>query len=150
MRELKSKPIELPIKTSMMHDQKRLLRKLRRKEGRLTQRNDVSAGQSGRSRRRRRQRKHDNDFQPALDCMLTPWSEWSPCNVSCGKGMVTRFRTIKQEAKKGGKRCPKILLKTNRCESFSKCRKLRLHVHHIFKRRWYVCKQSAITLYGKY
>lgn len=27
-----------------------------------------------------------------VDCRYTPWSEWTPCNVSCGEGYRTRAR----------------------------------------------------------
>ncbi|XP_069502497.1 SCO-spondin-like [Ambystoma mexicanum] len=34
-----------------------------------------------------------NETCPTLDCRWSLWSAWSPCSVTCGKGLQTRFRT---------------------------------------------------------
>ncbi|GLV35646.1 fat-spondin [Carabus blaptoides fortunei] len=44
-----------------------------------------------------------------IDCMVTPWTEWSPCSVTCGSGRSERIRMIKLEARNGGIPCPKRL-----------------------------------------
>ncbi|XP_071515641.1 spondin-1-like [Panulirus ornatus] len=50
-----------------------------------------------------------------VDCMVTPWSEWSPCSITCGKGQKLRRRMIKVQAQHGGKRCPKKLVRRRKC-----------------------------------
>lgn len=57
--------------------------------------------------------------QPApvpIDCVLSEWSPWTPCSVTCGTGRVTSFRMIKREAENGGKACPKKLTRQSRCQ----------------------------------
>ncbi|XP_059485786.1 spondin-1-like [Neocloeon triangulifer] len=50
-----------------------------------------------------------------VDCMITPWAEWSECSASCGVGHRERTRMIKLEAQNGGKPCPKKLSKRKKC-----------------------------------
>lgn len=59
---------------------------------------------------------------PPVDCMVTPWSEWSECTQKCGKEYVTRSRMIKLEAQNGGKKCPRKLKRRKKCK-LPKCRK---------------------------
>lgn len=56
-----------------------------------------------------------NAEQDVQDCMVTPWTEWSPCSVSCGVGKSERYRMIKAEARNGGIPCPKRLVKRRKC-----------------------------------
>lgn len=51
-----------------------------------------------------------------VDCIVSSWSPWSPCSVTCGTGRVTSFRTIKKEARNGGRACPRKLHRRSRCQ----------------------------------
>ncbi|EZA49891.1 hypothetical protein DMN91_012061 [Ooceraea biroi] len=53
---------------------------------------------------------------PPVDCVVTRWSRWSPCNATCGFGYSTSYRTIEREAANGGRPCPKKLHRRYRCE----------------------------------
>ncbi|XP_043915241.1 spondin-1 [Protopterus annectens] len=48
-----------------------------------------------------------------IPCMLTPWTEWSDCSVTCGKGMRTRRRMLKSSADLGD--CNEELDQTEKC-----------------------------------
>ncbi|XP_018331208.1 spondin-1 [Agrilus planipennis] len=50
-----------------------------------------------------------------VDCMVTEWSEWTPCSVSCGTGFTEKRRMVKRPSENGGKPCPDRLLKRKRC-----------------------------------
>ncbi|XP_043286181.1 spondin-1 [Venturia canescens] len=50
-----------------------------------------------------------------VDCMVTEWSPWTPCNVSCGPGRLTSFRMIKRHPENGGRPCPRKLQRKARC-----------------------------------
>ena len=66
---------------------------------------------------------------PPVDCMVTPWTEWSDCQQMCGKEYVTRTRMIKLAAANGGKKCPKKLTRRRKCK-LPKCRKFKLIQYH--------------------
>lgn len=40
-----------------------------------------------------------------LNCILSPWTEFTPCSRKCGSGIKTRFRTVVQKATHGGQVC---------------------------------------------
>lgn len=45
---------------------------------------------------------------PSVDCQWNEWSQWSTCNtngIQCGKGQRLSARSVKVEAKHGGKEC---------------------------------------------
>ncbi|CAH1962410.1 unnamed protein product [Acanthoscelides obtectus] len=53
-----------------------------------------------------------------LDCEVTKWSNWSPCNVTngiCGWGLKEKRRTILVHTKNDGFPCPKKLVKRKKC-----------------------------------
>jgi len=41
-------------------------------------------------------------------CKVGPWSEWSPCSLSCGIGESVRQREVLREPKRGGRECPQL------------------------------------------
>lgn len=54
--------------------------------------------------------------EAAVDCLVSRWSPWSSCSVSCGRGIKTKTRTIQVHARNGGKPCPKKMLKKKKCK----------------------------------
>lgn len=55
-----------------------------------------------------------------IPCMLTPWSEWSDCSVTCGKGLRTRQRMLKSPVELGD--CTEELEQVEKC-MLPECRK---------------------------
>lgn len=41
-------------------------------------------------------------FVSPVDCILSPWTSWSQCSVSCGLGSLFRQRNILRDARPGG------------------------------------------------
>ena len=50
-----------------------------------------------------------------VDCVLSEWTEWTPCSVTCGTGRSEKFRNILVEDKNGGIPCPKRNIKKRKC-----------------------------------
>lgn len=50
-----------------------------------------------------------------VDCVVSPWSEWSICSVPCGGGFRTRIRTVVHQPTPDGRRCPRKLTKRKPC-----------------------------------
>ena len=50
-----------------------------------------------------------------VDCILSDWSQWSPCTASCGGGQRSRSRIVAQEAGWGGRECAGDLTETSSC-----------------------------------
>lgn len=50
-----------------------------------------------------------------VNCVVSSWTTWSQCSVSCGQGFKTKTRAILVEPKNGGTACPRTLTKRKRC-----------------------------------
>ncbi|CAH2047448.1 unnamed protein product, partial [Iphiclides podalirius] len=48
-----------------------------------------------------------NRIQPD-DCVVSGWSEWSPCSVTCGFGDKFRTRRVLRERRGDGRNCPNL------------------------------------------
>ncbi|XP_071042320.1 spondin-1 isoform X3 [Parasteatoda tepidariorum] len=63
----------------------------------------------------------NKDQPPVIDCVVTPWSEWSPCSHTCGNGRKERRRMIKLNPENGGKPCPSKLVQRRKCKDNLPC-----------------------------
>ncbi|XP_067945663.1 spondin-1-like [Watersipora subatra] len=52
-----------------------------------------------------------------VDCMVTEWTDFSQCSVSCGTGLRSRTRMIKRRNSGSGASCPKDLHESVVCAS---------------------------------
>lgn len=51
----------------------------------------------------------DCDNQPCpVDCVVSPWSDWTPCDLSCGGGSSRRSRSVLVHPTGGGLECPAL------------------------------------------
>ncbi|ROT77850.1 hypothetical protein C7M84_003448 [Penaeus vannamei] len=50
-----------------------------------------------------------------VDCQVSPWSEWTGCSKTCGKGWVSRTREILVFPQHEGRPCPKKLRRRRKC-----------------------------------
>ncbi|XP_055952106.1 spondin-1-like isoform X4 [Argiope bruennichi] len=63
----------------------------------------------------------NKDQPPVIDCVVTPWSEWSSCSLTCGNGRKERRRMIKLNPENGGKACPAKLVQRRKCKDNPPC-----------------------------
>uniref|UniRef100_A0A7N5ZTZ2 Thrombospondin type-1 domain-containing protein 7A n=1 Tax=Anabas testudineus TaxID=64144 RepID=A0A7N5ZTZ2_ANATE len=74
------------------------------------------------------------------DCIVSPYSEWSPCPSTCQAGVKTkrkqyRKRIIIQLPANGGQDCPEMLTQEQECEAPSVCQGYRWKTH-----KWRRCQ----------
>ncbi|KAM9461440.1 thrombospondin type-1 domain-containing protein 7B [Clarias gariepinus] len=74
-----------------------------------------------------------------VDCIVTPFSEWSPCPKSCSPTNITistqsRHRIIIQRPASGGQECPATLFEERECDPQPLCPIYRWQTH-----RWQQC-----------
>ncbi|XP_038214072.1 spondin-1-like isoform X1 [Zerene cesonia] len=60
-----------------------------------------------------------NKIQPD-DCLVSEWSEWTPCSVTCGFGDKFRTRSILRQARGKGRDCPALKDRTH-CGNVNSC-----------------------------
>uniref|UniRef100_A0A8C5TQ57 Thrombospondin type-1 domain-containing protein 7A n=1 Tax=Malurus cyaneus samueli TaxID=2593467 RepID=A0A8C5TQ57_9PASS len=73
------------------------------------------------------------------DCVVTLFSEWTPCPTACQPGNATavkqsRYRIILQDSASGGQACPDTLYEERECEDIPICPVYRWKSH-----RWSPC-----------
>jgi len=56
-----------------------------------------------------------DDMHDPIDCKLSDWSSWGPCDATCGVGQQIRSREVVTEPAYGGLMCNDALLQTQRC-----------------------------------
>jgi len=55
---------------------------------------------------------------PVIDCTMSLWTDWDPCDRTCGGGQQQRHRlTKKPYPRNGGKACPRTILQTQPCNT---------------------------------
>lgn len=62
-----------------------------------------------------------NHASGAQDCVMSQWSNWSPCSATCEKGYSVRARNIEVGPQRGGKSCPSGIKETQNCNPGIHC-----------------------------
>lgn len=65
-----------------------------------------------------------------VDCIVSDWSSWTSCTVTCGAGKTTRSRAIVGEPAEGGKACPAETRQEMECNKHRCGRKFLPVCHH--------------------
>eukprot|EP01012_Entosiphon_sulcatum_P049575 TRINITY_DN6820_c0_g1_i6.p1 TRINITY_DN6820_c0_g1~~TRINITY_DN6820_c0_g1_i6.p1 ORF type:complete len:7637 (+),score=112.47 TRINITY_DN6820_c0_g1_i6:5459-28369(+) len=53
--------------------------------------------------------RHCNTLPCPVDCVVSSWSDWGPCSVSCGAGEMIRTRQVSRQPAFGGAVCPQLM-----------------------------------------
>uniref|UniRef100_A0A672MWQ4 Thrombospondin type-1 domain-containing protein 7A-like n=1 Tax=Sinocyclocheilus grahami TaxID=75366 RepID=A0A672MWQ4_SINGR len=76
------------------------------------------------------------------DCIVTPYSDWTPCPSSCQTGTKqSRKRIIIQLPANGGQDCPEVLFQEKECDASSFCPGYRWKTH-----KWRRCQLVPWTI----
>ncbi|XP_051729251.1 LOW QUALITY PROTEIN: thrombospondin type-1 domain-containing protein 7A [Ctenopharyngodon idella] len=80
------------------------------------------------------------------DCMVTPYSDWTPCPSTCQTGGTvkkkqSRKRIIIQLPANGGQDCPEVLFQEKECDASSVCPGYRWKTH-----KWRRCQLVPWTI----
>lgn len=84
------------------------------------------------------------DDPPVIDCVVTPWSEWTSCTTTCGNGRRERRRMIKLNPENGGKPCPPKLVQRRKCKDNPPCREYALNTYFILIFYYFMLKVMSI------
>ena len=75
-----------------------------------------------------------------VDCIWNQWHEWEQCSKSCGGGITSRTRNIKQYAQLGGQICVGDAFQTKECNNqtcpgtFKYCSSFQFHHAFMFNK----------------
>ena len=60
---------------------------------------------------------YENEFKFTfkVDCEWNTWHEWEQCSQTCGGGLTSRTRNVKQYAQLGGTPCNGTAFETKDC-----------------------------------
>ncbi len=73
-----------------------------------------------------------NDYPCPVDCEVTPWSEWTICDVICDGGVQSRTRDVASQALYGGKPCSDFDMSEENACNEEPCRKFRNFLCNIY------------------
>ncbi|XP_076335320.1 spondin-1-like isoform X3 [Tachypleus tridentatus] len=59
-----------------------------------------------------------------LDCMVTRWTDWTSCSITCGNAWKQRRKMVNVKAQHGRKSCPPKMKQRHKCRNIPKCQRL--------------------------